>query len=456
MTTALTVVLFAMLGLRARQWNPVLSYDTATFYYPALIERPQGSLSAALSAYLVHPLSKDDEPRADQAKPLFVFLLRLWHEGAALLTPRVLPFPNDRTYSDFITCSYVLAFLCCCVLGACARVPFLALAAAGMTFFSPWMICASYFNSYLAPSLVLFVLSVFLLVCPRPFPLAAGVLCGLNAQINQSTLAFVPAMVVLLASRPIRRRDFAAGALRFGAGFGAVVLMTDAAIRVTDALTGGDYLPQSVVLFSYLRRSFIDLREFFDVYRGLTGASLFPRMLWEHSAVLSGTAALLAAAALLGPRRGGIAVDRAAVSLALFLSAGLLVIDLRDGPKFNRSYVLVLPFLNLLVVAGVRRALTTDSGRRRHVLVALTAVVVAAYAIEAGAGLGRFDEAFLGVRRLLARRAAGETPVFVARADPYLPVFQGLVEDLQPEERRLEAFDDICRLLGARGDGVLV
>ncbi|HET6898092.1 MAG TPA: hypothetical protein VFK70_07085, partial [Vicinamibacteria bacterium] len=32
----------------------------------------------------------------------------------------------------------------------------------------------------------------------------------------------------------------------------------------------------------------------------------------------------------------------------------------------------------------------------------------------------------------------------------------GLVEDLQPEERRLEAFDDICLLLGARGDGVLV
>lgn len=455
-TAVVTVVLLSMLLLRARQWNPALSYDTETFYYTALIqERPQSNLAAALSSYLVHPFTNGDEPRADQAKPLFVFILRIWHGTLSVLHPGALPFPNHRTYSDFITCSYVLAFVTCCLLGARAGVPFLALGAAAMTFFSPWMISACYFNSYTALSLVPLVLSVFLLMAPEPAPFWAGALCGLNAQINQSTLAFVPGMVILLASRPIRVRGFAAGALRFAAGFLVVGLATDAAIAAVDAATGMDYLPQSVVLFSYLDRSFAEFRFFFDVYRGRTGASLLPRMLWEHSAVMSGSALLLLGAALLGPRRGGISVDRVAVCLALFLSSALLVIELRDGPKFNRSFVLLLPFLNLLVVAGFLRAVAGRTGHR----LTLAGLVAAAYAIEAGVGLWRLDEASLAVRRLFERRHAQDAPIFVARADGFRPVFQLMVEDIPRAGRRLEVFDDICAVVGTRaadGNGVLV
>jgi hypothetical protein len=458
-TAAVTLVLLSMLLLRARQWNPALSYDTETFYYTALAQdRPQWNLAAALSSYLTRPFTNGDEPRTDQAKPLFVSILRLWHGAVSVLRHGALPFPNHKTYSDFITCSYVLAFLFCCALGARAKLPFVTLAAATLTFFSPWMISASYFNSYTALSLVPLVLSVFLLVAPSPAPFWAGALCGLDAQINQSTLAFVPGMVILLASRPIRARVFAAGALRFAAGIGIVVLASDAAIATVDAATGLDYLPQSVVLLSYLRRSFAESREFFDVYRGLTGASLFPRMVWEHSAVLSVSAVLLLLAAVLGRRRGGIAVDRAALCLALFLLSALLVIDLRDGPKFSRSYVLLLPFLNLLVVAGFLRTITGRTGDARAALAVLAGVVAAASGIEIAVSLWRLDEAAIGVRRLFERRDAGDAPLFVARADGFRPVFQLMVEDLPREGRRLEEFDDVCALAGARGtdDGVLV
>jgi hypothetical protein len=434
----------AALLVEAGKWNPVLSYDTGTFYYPSVARSADGGAAeGVLSAFLVPP---DARPEAHQAKPVFVALLRLWHGTAARLAPATLPFPSDHVYSAFIGASYLCAFLCACVLTRRAGIPYVGLTAAGLAFFSPWLIAACYFNSYTAPSLVLLFGAVFLLLPPRPRPLWAGALCALNLQTNQSTIVFSAAMAVLLLAPPADVPTRARLLLRLAAGFAAAWLGIDAAILLVDAVRGTEFLPETVVLWRYLGRSRDELSGLFDVYRG----SLLPLLLWEHSRSLT-VSAVFGLAIALAAAVGGARLGRRGIALLAYVLAVWLLIDARRGPKFSRTYVLLLPFVTLLVVAGAAW-LWRRSGARRPAVAALVSVLVAALAAEEAAGLRDFRAAALAVRDLLvAGGAEGET-VYVSRRDSYLPFFAQLVEDRPLDGRRLAELDDVCALLaGSRG-----
>jgi hypothetical protein len=116
----------------------------------------------------------------------------------------------------------------------------------------------------------------------------------------------------------------------------------------------------------------------------------------------------------------------------------------------------MLPFVTLVVVAGVYW-LVARAGRWRRVAAVAAIVAGLAYTSENVRGSIDLHRAFLSVRHAFETSAPGSERVWVAGQDTYLLFFRQLVDDLPPERRRLEVFDEICTLVdGSDGQPRLI
>ena len=358
-----SIVVVAIHAHYMRPWNPVLSHDTRAYFYPSqeALNAPSGLVDGVVASFGIprYILGDPDTPNAAQAKPVFVIMLLLWGELYRGITgPQT--FPNHQAYSDWIIASVWLMFLSLAGLGFYTQHPWIGLITANIMSLSTWALTAIYFNSYTAISIALFSMVLLLGYKPSPARLwAAGAICALLLLINQSYAVLIagfalmllvqipllrltpPKLALKLARAPARRTPLLRPA-HFVLGLASVFVVAWVLALAVSAHTGIRWLSPVETLFHYLARSGGERTEHFAAYDG----SLFFTVLSHYSLVVTGAAAAVLAVLLCTRPASGIAKPEQFSSIGLFaipaLSA-MFLIDIRYGPKFSRSYVLLYP-----------------------------------------------------------------------------------------------------------------
>jgi hypothetical protein len=345
-------------------WNPFLSHDTHYYFGPTLAPLNQPGW-CGYRALFVKPFfrpDRDDWPMTDEAKPVFVCALRLWHLGWKRWVRPDVVLPDPRAYAAFVIAGCVLAFLSLGLLGWKLGRPGVGILAGFVVLWGPWGLTACYFTTYTAFSLALFCGAVVLLLCrPAAASLAAGALVSLSLLSNQSLLACLPALplIVLVRQGQEGRRKAGKALAAFALGMSLPFAIGEilGATGWVQALFGGTSVQKPFgILKHYLARSRVDHVEFLPAFR----RSFFLALSLLNSRVLTAAGAgillVFAGSALRWIWQGKAAgllrkfADPEMRNSFLVLLPGLaalLVIDGRTGFKFSRSYFLALPFLVL-------------------------------------------------------------------------------------------------------------
>lgn len=349
-------------------WNPFLSADTYWFYGPTLTVLNQAEWPGYRTLF-VRPffraqdqVLRPEEPRADEAKPVFVCALRLWHLGWKRWVRPDVVLPAPVAYEAFVITTCALAFLSLGLLGWKLGHPWLGIATGFAVLWTPWGLTSCYFTTYTAFSLILFFGAILLLLCrPASASLAAGILIALCLLTNQSLLACLPALPLLIRFHQGKegRRKAATALIAFGLGIilPFAILQSLGETNWVQGLMGSTELQKPFdILILYLDRSRNERLQWlpaFDRSFFLTLSLLNSRVL---SAVGLGIILVFASAVLDWAYEGGKAAVRRKLAdpavkngLLTLLPAltVLLVIDGRAGFKFSRSYFLAVPFLVL-------------------------------------------------------------------------------------------------------------
>lgn len=345
-------------------WNPFLSCDTHYFYGPTLTLLNQPGWPGCRNLF-VRPFFRpgvDEAPRADEAKPVFVCALRLWHLGWKRWVRPDIVFPDPGAYAAFVIASCALAFMSLGLLGWKLGHPWLGIATGFAVLWTPWGLTACYFTTYTAFSLALFCGALLLLLCrPAAASLAAGILVSLCLMSNQSLLACLPALPLFVLFHKGKEGRWKAARALIAFGLGMIlpfaVLESLGATRWVQAVMGGTPIQRPLgILKLYLGRGRTERLQFLPAFDHSFFLTLIFLNSWILSAAGVGVVLVFAGAVLrwtwLGKAAGlwrklaDPAVQNGLLALLPGLSA-LLVIDGRTGFKFSRSYFLALPFLVL-------------------------------------------------------------------------------------------------------------
>ncbi len=420
-------------------WNPFLSHDTHYYYGPTLtvLNQPGWGYRTLLVKPFFRP-DRDDWPMADEAKPVFVCALRLWHLGWKRWVQPDVVFPDPRAYAAFVVATCVLAFLSLGLLGWKLGNPWVGILTGLAILWGPWGLSACYFTTYTAFSLALFCGAIVLLLCrPAAASLAGGIVVSLSLLSNQSLLACLPALPLIVLFRQGREGRWKAA--RALAAFGLGIILPFAVGEILGATGWVRALVETPsiqtplgVLRRYLARSGVDHREYLPAFR----RSFFLMLSFLNSRVLTAAGAgvlLLFAGALLRRawREKAAGVWRMLADPALRDSllvllpglAALLVIDGRTGFKFSRSYFVALPFLvlglfslGLFLVRGLPRRLVRTGA----------ACLLVLAGAEGFVRVRDFYQAFQGVPSAVRPLADQPGGVVALRQDVYSPFLANL------------------------------
>jgi hypothetical protein len=425
-------------------WNPFVSADTYWFYGPTLtlLNEPEWPGYRQL---FVRPFFRPQDavprpemPRADEAKPVFVCALRLWHLGWKRWVRPDVVLPDPAAYEGFVIATCALAFLSLGLLGWKLGHPWLGIATGFAVLWTPWGLTACYFTTYTAFSLVLFCGALLLLLCrPAAASLAAGFLIFLCLLCNQSLLACLPALPLLILFRQGKEGRWKAA--RALAAFGLGIVLPFAILEIlgetgwVQASIGNAPIQKPLeILKLYLARSRNERHQW------LSGSdrSFFLTLSFLNARILTaagiGTVLVFAGAVLRWTWQGRVAglrrkladpvVQHGLLTLLPALTV-LLVIDGRTGFKFSRSYYLALPFLVLglsqlgfFLVQGLPRRLV------RTGLICLVLLVCA----EGAYRLHDFYRAFQALPHVLRALADRPDRVAVLQQDRYLRFFAAM------------------------------
>jgi hypothetical protein len=433
----LSVITYAILILgTVRSWNPSLSHDTFVYYYPRITQTAQEFDTHGFGSVLKVPYERI-EPDAADAKPIFVLIIKAWHAVYAMLNPGSLPYPNNQVFSDFVSFTLVLLFGSICWLGVVLGNPWVGILSAWCSMLSPWMITATLFSTYTAPSLSILIWTIIALIHDSPRPAVSGTLTFTNLFVNQSMTVFaIACLAFIFCPRFVTRKDQLRNLVRFAAGFLLVWLTLEGIIFLQRVQSGQEWLFLWQILKRYLNRSLIERSEFFVVYDG----GLLFYVLWQHSKIFTFTLLAGLAAICYSAARSRLFLDPRYKALVVFCLMAVFVIDARVGPKFSRTYVLLLPFITLLSVRCVAQFVKPRQAKTWVVGV----LVLSGFIFEQGTALVRMEHAFLDVRRSILNLSK-TGPIFVAANDTYLPFFKQLVEN-NNAIAKMELFSDLCEL----------
>jgi hypothetical protein len=348
-------------ALLMADWDPFLSADTNYFYGPSLeiLNQPvQGFRQLFVKPFF--RAAKDALPMADEAKPVFVCALRLWHLGWKRWLDPHLVVPDARAFAAFVVASCVLAFLSLCILGWKLGHPWLGIATALATLWGPWGLATCYFITYTALSLTLISWAVFLVFCrPRAAFLVAGILVSLSLLTNQALVACVLAfpLIILFRKGKEGRRIVTNALVAFILGM-FLPFAVGQLLGATDwvkVMFGGEPIQKPFdILELYLVRTRTERLETLPAYRH----SFFLMLSFFNSWVLTTTALgillALPVAAIVWTLKGAAPelmrklANPAIVKGLLVLLPGLAILAVLDGRyaiKVSRAYFLAVPFL---------------------------------------------------------------------------------------------------------------
>ncbi len=415
-------------------WNPFLSHDTHYYYGPALtiLNQPGWGYRTLLVKPFFRP-ARDEWPMADEAKPVFVCALRLWHLGWKRWVQPDVVLPASRPYAAFVIATCVFAFFSLGLLGWKLGHPWVGILTGFAVLWGPWGLTACYFTTYTAFSLALFCAAVVLLLCRSAWAsLAAGILVALSLLSNQSLLACLPALPIIVLFRQGKEGRWTAGKALAAFVFGTILPFASGEILGRTAwvqvLVGGPSIQKPLgILRLYLARSQVDHVEFLPAFRH----SFFPLLSYLNSRVLTaagvGVLLVFAGFILLWIQQGRIAgllkkvAEPAMRDSLLVLLPGLTalaVIDGRTGFKFSRSYFLALPFLIMgLSLLGFCLARNLP---HRFVQIGIACLVLLGGA-EGFLRVRDFYQAFQGVPNALHSLADQPGRVVALRQDVYTP-----------------------------------
>lgn len=424
----------------ARQWNPRLSYDALYFYYPNLESRKTDS-NWAIRPFLL-PASVE-VPQADQAKPVYALALRVWDAAYRMISPEAL---QDRVYSDFLTLSFLLAFLSLYYLANKICGPLLAAWISGLTFLNPWAFTVIYFNGYTALSMVAFNLLLAWLFCDKRRPLAAGCLMAALMFTNQSYTVFAAGVLTVLLVGAVAWQKEHGLLLRFLAGIVISAVVVESAIWMAGYLSDELYSPMTVTFFNYLRRSLNERQEFALAFN----QPIFLMVLWFTFGPLAFAFLLLPLYVLYRDGRKVFSDPPAYLKILMVLLLGLVLIHVRSGPKFSRSLFLFLPFISLCSLMGL--SLLNPAALRKVIQVAL----VAGFSAMSFIGLKNLNSAFLSTRHAMIETVQDEGALYVENEETFLPFFEQVVDDLPKVKSALKKTGGLCSRLNSDRDHIFV
>ncbi len=416
-------------------WNPFLSHDTHYYYGPTLsvLNEPGWPGFRALFLKPFFRPARDDWPMADEAKPVFVAALRLWHLGWKRWVRPDVVLPDPRAYAAFVIATCVFAFAMLGLLGWKLGHPWAGILTGFAVLWGPWGLSACYFTTYTAFSLALFCGAVLLLLCrPAAASLAAGVLVFLCLLSNQSLLACLPALPLLVLIRKGKEGRWAAGKALIALGAGVILPFAVGEIVGGTAwvrsLFGGAAIQKPFgILQLYLARSRVDHVEFLPAFRRSFFLRLSLLNSWVLTAAGAGILLVLAVSVLRGTWQAKAAglwrkwADPEMHNSFLVLLPGLaalLVIDGRIGFRFSRSYFLALPFL-VLGLSQLGLCLVRNLPSR--VVRTGVACLVLLGGAEDFLRVRDFYQAFQGVPNALRSLADQPGRVAALRQDVYTP-----------------------------------
>jgi hypothetical protein len=381
----------------ARDWSPLLSYDTRMFYAQHL----DVAMHPSAAKILVRPFFVPDHGGidADEAKPVFVMALGLFAWIHHALAPAI---SQEREYSHFIICSCLLLFLSLAWFGARAGARGPGLVAALLVVATPWGTTVCFFSTYTALSMAVLYLGFGLLLGDRPWEaFAAGVALCLAEMMNQSTTVFiVGGLTALLLCHARGWRPALKTLALAGAGLAAPMVLLELAHLLSPAHVSS---PLHVQL-SYLGRSARERTEYFLAYDG----DLFHAVLFEYSRV-----AALAMLLALGWHLGrGQSRPRLVSWLWLSAALGVAIIDLRRGPQFSRSYFVGFPLLALATATALAEL---GRGRLRLVVVVVTLALTAELAVASRHQYAAFNAFSRAMQALPGRLATFENDLYSRR-----------------------------------------
>jgi hypothetical protein len=398
---ASSLALFVVLSHAAR-WNPAQSFDTSAYYYPRFHAALRIHSPGDFVASLLTPADVT-RPLADQAKPVFVGLGEAWSLAFG---------SSHRSFAAFEICSYLLASLAFLWLGARLGWLWPAVWSWAVVFLNPWTVFVSFFDSYTALSLALMFLVFGGMLGRRQHPFWAGIASFLLVFTNQSATVLCAGLfgaVAVLGTRD--GRGF--GALgRYVAGGLVAWGVAEGLVLATNLATGARYSLFAVVLARYLARSGGERTEYFAAYDE-------PVMLLLFGFCARAALALIVASVLPMWRRRREAWSEPWFPLMIAVVIAKLIIDLRVGPKFPRSYVLLFP-LAMLAATGVYY----ESVKRKPALRWVLAAALAVALLENAAGLASLKRAALGVREVFESHAASGRAVYVEEGDTFEAVLR--------------------------------
>jgi hypothetical protein len=392
-----SVALFAVLSHVAR-WNPAQSYDTRAYYYPPFHSAMARIFSPGdFVASLLTPADVT-RPSADRAKPVFVALSEAWS----------LAFGGSyRSFVAFEIFTYLLASLAFLWLGA--RLGWLGPAfwSWAVVFLNPWTLFVLFFNSYTALSLALMFLVFGLMLGRRQHPFWAGIASFLLVFTSQSATVLCAGLFGALVVLGMRDRRELGALGKYVTGGLVAWGVAEGLVLVTNVATGAGYGLFFEVLTRYLARSGTERSEYFAAYDEPVLLLIF----WFCARAALG---LVASSAFLMWSRRRQAWSEPWFPLMVAVVIAKVLIDLRVGPKFPRTYVLLFP-LAMLAATGLYHEYAKRKPAFRWILGAALAVAL----LENAAGLAGLERAALAVREVLDSHAASGQTVYVEEPDTF-------------------------------------
>jgi hypothetical protein len=439
--TLAAVVLLIFVGVAAERWNPVLSHDTKHFFYPTTADMDDGLGPMDFVQPFLTNISTY-WPDSHDVKPVFVVALKVWHGLYHYLDP-YLTYPNHHVFSRFLTFSIVLTLLSFVFWGYGMGVPALGLSAGLLSIMNDWALPTYYFNSYQAASTLLLVLAYANLHTLLCRPILAGVLMSMNVMVNQSATVFC---VSLLAPFVVQRRPEWRKVLKFLVGAFGFWLSTEILVGIFRLVHGISYQWRTTLLLHYLDRNRTDQIQ--EVHKKFF-AWIY---LWNFSSIL--TVLFILGALLCIWRfylRKSDAIERA---LLVTIAATTLLIEVRTGPKFSRTYALLLPFVYVFVLWECRNAWLMFKKVPPRVRFASCALVAVLYLGVKGRDFVRMAHAYLDVPTYLAQ--SEPHPLYFFGLDNYLLIFNQMLEEQSSRGRdRLTLVADICQIAENRATMIL-
>ncbi|OSM06805.1 hypothetical protein [Magnetofaba australis] len=365
-------------------------------------------------------------PEPDNARPVFVVLVRAWSELYASLFD-VDVFPDRDAYFSGIFFSFWLMFLTICYLGYRGGNLTIGIVAATLSVVSPWALIYLYYPSYTPISIFLFTVGIlFILRRTLPSYFLAGVMFWMTILVNSSHIVFIAAAgcLILYYEFSNKRRLIYAGLSCF-AGFILPFLPFDL-YRVLfcenkDLLDGPLF-----TLAKYYRRSILH-NKFGSVvtpYYTFYLWTLLKYASWTAWAFVTG--GLAYALTALARRKLGERTFDLPKALLLVSFVGIFLIEVRHSVQFPRSYYIVYP----MILLGLLLILQQKFGAKRyfpHFLAALMAI----HLVEAGVRIQEQHTAFHQFSQDMQELTAPDEMVAMLDQDLYghYELLQQVLED---------------------------